>query len=51
MSLTREDVEKVSLLARLKLTDEELDALYVQFGIRPPAVLESLPAELDQTED
>ncbi|HZZ70707.1 MAG TPA: Asp-tRNA(Asn)/Glu-tRNA(Gln) amidotransferase subunit GatC [Pirellulales bacterium] len=27
MSLTREDVEKVSLLARLKLTPEELDAM------------------------
>ena len=32
MSLTREEVEKVSLLARLRLTDEELDRMTAQLG-------------------
>lgn len=32
MSLTRQDVEKVSLLARLRLTDDELDKMTVQLG-------------------
>ena len=32
MSLTRDDVKKVSLLARLLLTDEELDAMTSQLG-------------------
>jgi aspartyl-tRNA(Asn)/glutamyl-tRNA(Gln) amidotransferase subunit C len=32
MSLTREDVEKVSLLARLKLTDAQLDSMTAQLG-------------------
>ncbi|MEX2140787.1 MAG: Asp-tRNA(Asn)/Glu-tRNA(Gln) amidotransferase subunit GatC [Pirellulales bacterium] len=32
MSLTREDVEKVSLLARLKLTDDELGLMTIQLG-------------------
>jgi aspartyl-tRNA(Asn)/glutamyl-tRNA(Gln) amidotransferase subunit C len=32
MSLTRADVEKVSLLARLRLSDAELDAMTVQLG-------------------
>jgi aspartyl-tRNA(Asn)/glutamyl-tRNA(Gln) amidotransferase subunit C len=32
MSLTREDVEKVSLLARLKLTDDELALMTAQLG-------------------
>jgi aspartyl-tRNA(Asn)/glutamyl-tRNA(Gln) amidotransferase subunit C len=32
MSLTREDVEKVSLLARLKLSDDELALMTVQLG-------------------
>jgi len=32
VSLTRADVEKVSLLARLALTPDELDALTVQLG-------------------
>ena len=32
MSLTRADVEKVSLLARLKLTDEELQTMTAQLG-------------------
>lgn len=32
MSLTRADVEKVSLLARLALTPDELDALTLQLG-------------------
>jgi aspartyl-tRNA(Asn)/glutamyl-tRNA(Gln) amidotransferase subunit C len=32
MHLSREDVEKVSLLARLKLTDEELDRMTEQLG-------------------
>jgi aspartyl-tRNA(Asn)/glutamyl-tRNA(Gln) amidotransferase subunit C len=32
MSLTREEVEKVSLLARLRLTDQELDLMTVQLG-------------------
>lgn len=32
MSLTREDVEKVSLLARLRLSDEELDRMTDQLG-------------------
>jgi aspartyl-tRNA(Asn)/glutamyl-tRNA(Gln) amidotransferase subunit C len=32
MSLTRDDVEKVSLLARLRLADEELEAMTSQLG-------------------
>jgi len=32
MALTREDVEKVSLLARLRLTDAELDRMTPQLG-------------------
>ena len=32
MSLSRADVEKVSLLARLRLSDSELDAMTVQLG-------------------
>jgi aspartyl-tRNA(Asn)/glutamyl-tRNA(Gln) amidotransferase subunit C len=32
MSLTRDDVEKVSLLARLRLTDDELDTMTAQLG-------------------
>ena len=32
MSLTRADVEKVSLLGRLKLTPEELDLMTAQLG-------------------
>jgi hypothetical protein len=43
--------ERIAIRSMRQLTDEELDSLYVQFGIRPPAVVESLPAELDQTED
>jgi aspartyl-tRNA(Asn)/glutamyl-tRNA(Gln) amidotransferase subunit C len=33
MSLTRADVEKVALLARLRLTDAELDAMTGQLGL------------------
>lgn len=32
MSLSRADVEKVSLLARLRLTDDELDTMTTQLG-------------------
>ena len=32
MSLTREDVEKVSLLARLRLSEQELDTMTAQLG-------------------
>ena len=32
MSLSRDDVQKVSLLARLRLSDEELDTLTSQMG-------------------
>ena len=32
MSLSREDVEKVSLLARLRLSDDELDQMTDQLG-------------------
>ena len=32
MALTRDEVEKVSLLARLKLTDTELDRMTAQLG-------------------
>jgi aspartyl-tRNA(Asn)/glutamyl-tRNA(Gln) amidotransferase subunit C len=32
MSLSREDVEKVSLLARLRLSDAELDQMTAQLG-------------------
>ena len=32
MGLTRQQVEKVSLLARLQLTDEELETMTVQLG-------------------
>ncbi len=45
MSLTRQDVEKVSLLARLLLSEEELDRMTEQMG-QIVAYVESL-AELD----
>jgi aspartyl-tRNA(Asn)/glutamyl-tRNA(Gln) amidotransferase subunit C len=45
MSLSREQVEKVSLLARLQLTSDELDLMTVQMG-QIVAYVESL-AELD----
>jgi aspartyl-tRNA(Asn)/glutamyl-tRNA(Gln) amidotransferase subunit C len=45
MSLTRQEVEKVSLLARLRLSGEELDRMTVQMG-QIVAYVESL-AELD----
>lgn len=45
MSLTRQDVEKVSLLARLQLTPEELDLMTEQMG-QIVAYVESL-SELD----
>lgn len=32
MALSREEVEKVALLARLRLSDEELDAMTKQLG-------------------
>ncbi len=32
MSLSREDVEKVSLLGRLRLTEQELDTMTAQLG-------------------
>jgi aspartyl-tRNA(Asn)/glutamyl-tRNA(Gln) amidotransferase subunit C len=45
MSLTRQEVEKVSLLARLELTSAELDLMTAQMG-QIVAYVESL-AELD----
>jgi aspartyl-tRNA(Asn)/glutamyl-tRNA(Gln) amidotransferase subunit C len=45
MSLTRQDVQKVSLLARLQLTPEELDRMTEQMG-QIVAYVESL-AELN----
>ena len=45
MSLTREDVEKVSLLGRLQLTSAELDLMTTQMG-QIVAYVESL-SELD----
>jgi aspartyl-tRNA(Asn)/glutamyl-tRNA(Gln) amidotransferase subunit C len=45
MSLTRQEVEKVSLLARLRLTSDELDRMTVQMG-QIVAYVESL-SELD----
>jgi len=45
MSLSREQVEKVSLLARLQLTSDELDLMTAQMG-QIVAYVESL-AELD----
>ena len=45
MSLTREQVEKVSLLARLRLSDDELDRMTAQMG-QIVAYVESL-AELN----
>jgi aspartyl-tRNA(Asn)/glutamyl-tRNA(Gln) amidotransferase subunit C len=45
MSLTRQDVEKVSLLARLQLSAEELELMTAQMG-QIVAYVESL-AELD----
>jgi aspartyl-tRNA(Asn)/glutamyl-tRNA(Gln) amidotransferase subunit C len=45
MSLTREDVEKISLLARLQLTPDELARMTEQLG-QIVAYVESL-AELD----
>ncbi len=45
MSLTRQEVEKVSLLARLRLTSDELDLMTAQMG-QIVAYVESL-AELD----
>lgn len=47
MSLTRHEVEKVSLLARLQLTADELDLMTVQMG-QIVAYVESL-SELDTT--
>jgi len=43
--------ERIAIRSMRELTDEELDAVYVQFGIRPPAVVESVPVELEETED
>ena len=48
MSLTREEVEKVSLLARLLLTPEELDRMTAHLG-QIVAYVESL-SELDTTD-
>jgi len=45
MSLTRQEVEKVSLLARLRLSDQELDLMNAQMG-QIVAYVESL-SELD----
>jgi aspartyl-tRNA(Asn)/glutamyl-tRNA(Gln) amidotransferase subunit C len=45
MSLTRQEVEKVSLLARLRLSDQELDLMTAQMG-QIVAYVESL-SELD----
>ncbi|HEY2892577.1 MAG TPA: Asp-tRNA(Asn)/Glu-tRNA(Gln) amidotransferase subunit GatC [Pirellulales bacterium] len=45
MALTRQDVEKVSLLARLRLSPEELDRMTEQMG-QIVAYVESL-SELD----
>lgn len=47
MSLTREDVEKVAVLARLKLSAEEVEVLTVQLG-QVLAYVEQL-GELDTT--
>jgi aspartyl-tRNA(Asn)/glutamyl-tRNA(Gln) amidotransferase subunit C len=48
MSLTRQEVEKVSLLGRLLLTSEELDLMTTQMG-QIVAYVESL-AELDTSD-
>ena len=48
MSLTRQEVEKVSLLGRLLLTPEELDLMTTQMG-QIVAYVESL-AELDTSD-
>jgi aspartyl-tRNA(Asn)/glutamyl-tRNA(Gln) amidotransferase subunit C len=45
MALTREEVERVSLLARLQLSDDELDLMTAQLG-QVLAYVEQL-AELD----
>ena len=44
MSLSRDQVEKVSLLARLRLTEAELDAMTAQLGqiVRYVELLEEL---------
>ena len=43
--------ERIAIRSMRQLTDEELDAVYIQFGIRPPAVVESVPVELEETDD
>jgi len=47
MAISREEVEKVSLLARLRLSEEELDKMTIQLG----AILQyiELLAEVDTT--
>jgi hypothetical protein len=43
--------ERISIRNMKRLTDEELDQLYIQFGIMPPPVvdsLEELPADADE---
>jgi hypothetical protein len=37
--------QSVSIRSMRRLTDEELDAVYVQFGIRPPEVVDVTPVE------
>ena len=47
MSLTRADVQKVSLLARLQLSPEEMDALTLQLGqiVQYVALLDELDTD------
>ncbi len=42
MSLSREDVEKVALLGRLRLSPQELETMTAQIGRRSSATLNSL---------
>jgi Family of unknown function (DUF6491) len=36
--------ERIPIRSMRRLTDDELDEIYVRFGIRPPVVVETVPA-------
>jgi hypothetical protein len=43
--------ERVTIQSMRRLSDEDLEAVYVEFGVRPPVVVESVPVELEPPED
>jgi Family of unknown function (DUF6491) len=42
--------DRIPIRSMRRLTDEELDEVYVRFGIRPPAVVETEPVSTDDAE-